>query len=124
MKKFDFHSSILRTPSFIGATAPQQATWLKLLCYCVENEIDGKICDCKDWSENQWLICCGVSKSDVFDTSENLLYHYSESEKALLVAFYPDDQIKKWREMCQNYDKIRQKRAEAGKKGGRPKTQK
>lgn len=47
--------SLLRSAEFDGATPEQQATWLKLLAYCADQETSGIIRDAHRWRDSQWL---------------------------------------------------------------------
>jgi len=95
----------LQSMEFKRSNPVKRSTWLSLLGYCCQHETSGRIANCRDWSEREWLQVCGVTKEEVH--TDSLLCTFDGDD--LLVAFYPIEQEAK----------AIQNRINGGK-GGRP----
>ncbi len=60
----------LRSDEFLGSCPTVQATWLKLLAHCADQENNGVIEDCRSWKDRRWLITAGVTLEEVSTDSE------------------------------------------------------
>lgn len=75
------------SPAFQSAEPVEQATWLKLLRWCVGQENSGRIGGARGFSERTWLKLAGVTLTEV----EQVCALWSWRGEDLLVAFYPLD---------------------------------
>ena len=94
----------LRSDEFLGSDPVQQATWLKLLAHCADQENYGVIEDCRDWKDRRWLITAGVTLAEVAAESD-------------LWAFVGDTLVVNG--YCLNEQELVQKKRNGGSKGGR-----
>lgn len=94
----------LRRPEMMGSEPVERATWLFLCAYCVEQENDGQIEQCRKWKDRQWQQTCGVTLDEV-DSKSDLWAWEGDN---LTIYFYPHDK----------QAEVQAKRV-AGKKGGK-----
>ena len=110
MHWINIHTSDLRSPEYIGSEPVQRATWLNVMCYCIEQENGGRIAGGATWKDRQWQQACGVTLAEVVDGGE-------------LVTMDGDDVVV-WRYPAEKEAQVQRDRAiarENGKRGGRPK---
>ena len=105
MNYFNIHTDDLRRQEFVLCEPVTQATWFKLMAWCLSQENSGRIADAASWGDRAWMQLCGVTKEEV--RIENDLYKFDGED--LVISFYP---IEKQTEV--------QTARENGKKGGRP----
>ena len=79
--------SKLRAPSFIAATTTERATWLSVVCYCVEQENGGRIIGASQWKDRQWQQTCGVTAREV----KQSVHLFTWDGNDLVVWNYPVD---------------------------------
>jgi len=77
--------AFIRSPAFVAASPTEQATWLCVVAFCVEQENGGKIAGGADWRNCQWQRCCGVSAQAV--RSAKTLLHIEGAD--VIVTGYP-----------------------------------
>ena len=92
-----------KSRQFTDADPDQQATWLKLLGYCAENENGGVIKDASKWSDRSWIMGCGVTKAEVANQCD-------------LWSFGEDGSLTVWNYPHEKEAEVKAKRA-AGRKG-------
>jgi hypothetical protein len=95
MEYINLHTSILDSAEFRAAEPFQQATWLKLLRYCVGQENGGVIHDCRSWQDRVWIQTAGVTTEDVAAACK--LFWFDEQD--LIVNFYPEEAEKQTKAM-------------------------
>lgn len=93
MNWLNIHTPSFRKHEFTGSDPHEVGVWTLLMVYCCEQENGGKIRNCKEWTERQWLISCSVSIADV--SRKSALWSWSAT--CLTVALYP---IQKEREVA------------------------
>ena len=64
MQWLNLNTSFLSSPEFVGSEPVQRGTWICLMAYCALRENGGVISACKDWSERQWMMSCGVTAEE------------------------------------------------------------
>lgn len=89
MNWFNVSIGGLQKPAFTSATVAELGTWLRLGCYCAEQENGGHILNCKEWTDRQWLIAAGLERNDVQAPSQ--LWRW-DKVGGLYVNHYPEDQ--------------------------------
>lgn len=106
MEWLNLHASVLDSPEFVGEEPVNQATWIKLLRFCMGQENGGRISQCREWADRKWQQLIRVTEDEV--TTESALWRWDGAD--LIVWEYP-------------LDKEREVRAnrENGRRGGRPK---
>ena len=65
MEWLNLKTANLRDPRLLLAPPTVRATWVWVLAYCVEQENGGTIKGAEVWTDREWSITCGVTKSDV-----------------------------------------------------------
>lgn len=109
MEWLNIKISSLRAPEYIGSDPRQRATWLNVICYCVEQENSGVIENARAWKDRRWQQTCGVTSREV-----------SNSEPLLI---WIGDNLEVWNFPKETQQLIQRKRLvamENGKLGGRP----
>lgn len=112
MEWLNIKTSDLHAPEFIGSDPKQRATWLSVICYCVEQENYGKIENSREWKCRRWQQTCGVTLKEVWNAPMLLTWNQND----LHVWKYPTDKQKL----------VQEKRVTAqinGQKGGRPRNE-
>lgn len=66
MEWLNLKTAALRDPRLLLAEPVVRATWVWVLAYCVEQENGGIIKGAASWSDREWSITCGVTKTEVF----------------------------------------------------------
>lgn len=79
--------SFLRSSAFVSAVPLEQATWLSLIAYCVEQENGGRIEGGAKWKDVQWQRSCGVSARAV--RSASVLIRIEGDD--VVIHGYPED---------------------------------
>ncbi len=67
MEWFKFPTKTTGAPEYAHAKPAAKLAWLRVLCYCAQQENGGLIPDAAGWSDGQWIEVCGVRKRDVMD---------------------------------------------------------
>jgi hypothetical protein len=96
--------TFLNSSAMRRSTMIQRGVWLTLMSYCIQQENGGRIKNCADWSDWDWMNVCGIKKRDV--QGDSLLWHWEDGAE-LAVFGYP---VEKEAEV--------RARREAGKRGG------
>lgn len=107
MEWLNLHTSVLDSPEFVGEEPVCQATWIKLLRFCIGQENGGRIHGCRGWKDRKWQQLVRVTKREAETASELITWEGDD----LIVMHYP----------LEKELEVKTKR-ENGKKGGRPKT--
>jgi hypothetical protein len=55
----------LTSNEFLGSEPVDRATWICLLRYCAQQENGGKIKDCKEWKNRQWMQLAGITCEEI-----------------------------------------------------------
>lgn len=127
MQWFNLHIPLLKSDEFLDAELWEIGVWIRLMCYCCEQENGGKILGCSDWSDKKWLLACSIQKSDLERPSK--LWTWASAQPGVLwVHSYPgsvEDQVRKNRYAGKKggsrTSKVKEASArENGQKGGRP----
>jgi hypothetical protein len=108
MTYFNLELSTLRAGEFLGSEPVARATWLCVVGYCIDQENDGRIKNCRDWKDRQWQQTCGVTLEEVQKAAPLLIWE----ETDLVVWRYPLAHQTKW-----------QKNRVAGRNGGRSRSE-
>ena len=127
MNWLNLETKMLHTPEFIGCEPAEQATWLKLMLYCANQENGGVVANSLEWKCRRWQQTCGVMRDEAH--AECDLWSWTNSD--LVLWGYPaekEDELQRNRESGHRGGKARSDaKIEAAKangvKGGRPKTQ-
>jgi hypothetical protein len=90
MKWLNFEIPRMRSEPFAGATNEQLGTWLRLIIFCCEQENDGVIPFCANWSDRQWSTCAGLEKAEVLAPSPLWLFRENGS---LYVSNFPHEKL-------------------------------
>jgi hypothetical protein len=106
MKYFNLDFALLGQSQFLKASNAQIGVWLKLVSYCAAQENGGMITACDIWQDREWLIACGVTRSEVHQDSP--LWIIDPHNGTLDLMHYP-------REMERKVQAMRK----AGKKGAK-----
>jgi hypothetical protein len=104
----NLHISTLDSEDFLGCEPVDQATWLKLLRYCIGQENGGIIQTGPEWGDRRWQQVFRVTIKEV--RRECALWSWNGN--ALHVHFYPVDKEIEVKQNRQN-----------GRRGGRPRNQ-
>lgn len=88
MEWLNLKTANLRDPRLLLASPTIRATWVWVLAYCVEQENGGAIKGAASWSDREWSITCGVTKSEV----ELCLRLIVAKDDDVHVWGYPSDQ--------------------------------
>ncbi len=70
MKWLNLPVELLRSQPYSGASSEEVGIWTRLMLYCCEQENEGIILDCSDWSDRQWATCAGVTKAEIATPSK------------------------------------------------------
>jgi hypothetical protein len=112
--------STLRSHQFIGSEPADRATWLCLMCYCVDQETGGRIANASAWGDRKWQQLCGVTLREVNNSSE--LWRWENGD--VVVAFYPSEkeaEVQMLRAIGKTTSLAKAQAArENGRLGGRP----
>ena len=65
MHWLNLHISTLDSEEFVSSGPLEQATWLKLLRYCIGQENAGVIQGANSWTDRQWQHVVRVKKKEV-----------------------------------------------------------
>lgn len=121
MDWINLHTSILDSEEFLGEEPVNQATWLKLLRYCIGQENSGIIKDCLNWKDRKWQQIVRVTQAET--QAESALWAWVED--SLQIMFYPLEKeaiVKGARQGGRSKTQAKtQASKENGKGGGRPK---
>jgi len=108
MTYFNLELSTLRAAEFLGSEPVARATWLCVVAYCIDQENDGRIVNCREWKDRQWQQTCGVTLEEVNGSAPLLNWEGSD----LVVWKYPLAHQTKW-----------QRNRVAARAGGRSKSE-
>lgn len=106
MEYYQFDVRTVRLPQFAQASTIGQATWLKVLCYCVESENSGTIIGAAKWSDATWISIVGITRKDVLKSSPLITFNGDNAE----VWGFPHEtlkEVKRTRERCSTAAKAR-----------------
>lgn len=107
MEWFKTYTNMAKTAEYAMCDDRQQATWFKLICYCVDMENDGVIPDCIGWKDRMCQITIGCNQESI--KSECELYWFEDGN--LYVFGYPSEEVEKQKTTIQ-------KRKKAGERSG------
>jgi len=57
--------SVMNSQEPKGATSAELGTWLRLVCYCAEQENAGTIKAARKWNPRQWMAIIGVTEEEI-----------------------------------------------------------
>ncbi len=77
--------STLDSDAWMRSERVNQAVWMALLRYCCGQENGGRIPDCRQWTDREWMAVCRVSKAEV--SRNSLLWKWDGDD--LEIDFYP-----------------------------------
>lgn len=121
MDWINLHISILDSEEFLGEEPTNQATWLKLLRYCIGQENSGVIQNCKTWKDRKWQQIVRVTQAET--QASSALWAWEGD--SLRVLFYPVEKEAIVKGARVGGAKKTQAKTQAsrdnGKQGGRPK---
>jgi hypothetical protein len=96
MEWFKMYPAKFRAREFIGSDPVERATWLAVMCYCVEQENSGRLVGAALWKDRQWQQTCGVTLREV-------------SKSTKLIKIEGDDVII-WEYPIETQDEIKSRR--------------
>ena len=70
---FNIPVEFTRDAEYSNSKPIARATWLNVVCYCCEQEHNGRIVDAMTWSPMRWAQMCGVTKKEVLASSPLLI---------------------------------------------------
>jgi hypothetical protein len=85
MEWLNLHSSVLDSPEFLCSEPADQATWLKMLRYCMGQENGGVIRGARGWTDRQWQHLVRATPKEVRRKCK--LWDWRGND--LAVRFYP-----------------------------------
>ena len=57
--------SVMNSEQPKGATSAELGTWLRLACYCAQQENGGTIKGARNWNTRQWMGIIGVTEEEI-----------------------------------------------------------
>ena len=112
--------SVMNSEQPKGATSAELGTWLRLACYCAEQENGGTIKGARNWNPRQWMAIIGVTEEEI--TSSTPLWIWQAAD--LTIWNYPADhqeRVERLRDIGGRRSKGKPKpiiEAEGGAEGG------
>jgi hypothetical protein len=112
--------SVMSSEGPKGATSAELGTWLRLVCYCAQQENGGTIKAARDWNPRQWMAIIGVTEEEI--AASTSLWTWKDD--ALTIWNYPSDhqeRVERLRDIGGRSAKGKPKansKAEGGPEGG------